>query len=373
MVKGLVQLMALAGIVACLSACAPRFGKLPDGPRLERIKRSPNYDREVGQFKNLEPTTMLTSAKKGNRFFTILKFLFGTMERPKPPAELPMAKIDFRGLDRNVDLVVWLGHSSCYLQLGGQRILIDPVFSDSAAPFARFNRDFNGPYPYSIDDVPDVDILLITHDHWDHLDYPTLRALRQRVKAVVCPLGVGSHLEYWGFDPAIIHEGDWHDTFRLATDVTVHVLPARHFSGRWLSRNKTLWASFMIETAGRRVFCSGDSGYGSHFAEIGERFGGVDLALMENGQYNMRWRHSHLLPEETVRAAVDVKARAVLPIHTGRFSLSDHPWDDPYVKLTAACGDNAFGLLTSTIGQVVYLDGREQHFTPWWESVGSGE
>lgn len=367
--KLLLLLLALAGIMACIPACAPRFGKLPDGERLERIKRSPNYDHKTGQFKNLEPTTMLTSPTKGNRFFTALRFLFGGMERPTPPTPLPMVKTDFHALDRNVDLVVWLGHSSSYMQLGGRRILIDPVFSRSAAPFARFNRDFGGDYPYAAADVPDLDVLLISHDHWDHLDYPTLLALRPRVKAVVCPLGVGSHLEHWGFDPKIIHEGDWHDTLCPAEGLAVHVLPSRHFSGRWLSRNKTLWASFLLETDARRVYYSGDGGYGTHFAEIGRRFGGVDLAMMENGQYNPRWRHSHLLPDETAQAALDVRARTVLPVHSGRFSLSDHPWDDPYIKLTAANLDHAFELVTPRIGQVVYLDGREQQFDRWWEAV----
>ena len=374
---GLVLLFtAMAGVAAFIPACAPRFGRLPDGERLDRIKQSPNYDCETGQFKNLEPTTMLTDAKKGNRFFTILKFLFGTMERPTPPSPLPMVKTDLKALDPNLDLAVWLGHSSVYLQLSGKRILIDPVFSSSAAPFARFNRAFRGEYPYTADDMPDIDILLISHDHWDHLDYPTLLALKPRIKDIICPLGVGSHLEYWGFTN--FFEGDWVHTICLYPnlDFTVTLLPARHFSGRWLSRNKTLWASFMLETSTRRVFYSGDGGYGKHFAEIGKQGGGsgdLDLAIMENGQYNTRWRHSHLLPEETAQAAVELKAKAVLPVHSGRFSLSDHPWDDPYVKLSATSGDKPFRLLTPRIGEVVYLDGREQQFGPWWESVGDAK
>jgi len=374
-------MLLLTTLVACIPACAPRgdklptgsrFGKLPDGQRLERIKQSPNYDREIGQFKNLEPTQMLVQ-QQGSRFVTIAKLLLGAWERPKPPSPLPMDEIDFHALDRDTDLFVWLGHSGGYLHLGGKRILIDPVFSNSAAPFARYNKDFNGSYPYGVDDLPDLDLLLISHDHWDHLDYPTLRALRSRVKAVVCPLGVGAHLESWGFDPDVIHEGDWNDTVRPGPDFAVYVLPARHFSGRWLSRNKTLWASFLLATPDRRVFYSGDGGYGRHFADIGKRFGSVDLAILENGQYNPRWRNSHLLPDETAQAAVDLNAKAVLPVHTGRFSLSDHPWDDPYIKLTAASTDKPFCLLTPRIGQVTYLDGREQQFERWWESVRDGE
>ncbi|MCL2325496.1 MAG: MBL fold metallo-hydrolase [Proteobacteria bacterium] len=345
--------------------CTPQFGKLPNGARLERIRQSPNY--ADGEFKNLEPTKHFA---EGSSFFSAgWDFLFKTWERQRPEAPLPMLKTDLKTLDRNIDLIIWLGHSAAFLQLGGKRILIEPVFSSSAAPFSSFNKDYNSEYPYSADDIPDIDYLLISHDHWDHLDYPSILALKDRVGAIVCPLGVGSHLEYWGVDPAVIHEGDWNDAFQLAPNFTVHILPARHFSGRWLSRNKTLWASFMLETPERRVFYSGDTGYGKHFAEIGKRFGGIDLAIMENGQYNIQWHHAHMLPEETALAAAELGAKAVLPVHSGRFVLAHHAWDEPYIKLTEASKSKPFELLTPAIGQVVYLDGREQTFEPWWESV----
>jgi L-ascorbate metabolism protein UlaG (beta-lactamase superfamily) len=148
----------------------------------------------------------------------------------------------------------------------------------------------------------------------------------------------------------------------------VHVLPARHFSGRWLTRNKTLWAGFLLETPCRKVFYSGDTGYGPHFAEIGQRFGGVDLAIMENGQYDPGWKNIHMMPEEAAKGAEDLRAKAVLPVHSGRFTISNHAWDDPYKRLAAASEGKAFRLLTPRIGEVADLGGQAQRFATWWEA-----
>ena len=359
----LVILMALSGATAMISACSSRFGKLPDGERLERLKASPNY--ADGAFRNQAPTEMLAG---GSRLAVMWKFLFARKDSVRPPGPLPMRKTDLKALDKNRDLAVWLGHSSVYLQMGGKRILIDPVFEDSAAPFSFLNKAFAGAYPYSAADMPDIDCLIISHDHWDHLEYPAMISLQPRIKAIVCPLGVGSHLEYWGFSPAILHEGDWYDTFRPEPGLTVHVVPARHFSGRWISNNKTLWAGFVLETPGRRVFYSGDSGYGPHFAEVGERFGGVDLAIMENGQYDPAWSNIHASPEEAARAGEDARAKALLPVHAGRFTIAHHSWDDPYIRITEASRDKSFRLLTPVIGEVVFLDAPEQTFHRWWEA-----
>jgi L-ascorbate metabolism protein UlaG (beta-lactamase superfamily) len=341
------------------------FGKHPSGERLERIKKSPNY--ASGEFQNQIPTTTLVEQR--GFFSSTWRYLLKKRERLKPDIPLPMIKSDLKSLDENKNLVVWLGHSSSYLQLNGKRILIDPVLEKSAAPLAFLNRAFEGDYPYSIEDIPDIDYLIISHDHWDHLEHPTIIALKNRVKAIICPIGVGEHLEYWGIDPNIIHEGDWHDSFQLEPDFTVHVLPARHFSGRWLTkRNQTLWAGFMLETKLNKVFYSGDGGYGPHFAEIGKKFGDVDLAIMENGQYDPDWAAVHMMPEEVVQASLEINAKALLPVHSGRFSICRHPWDDPYIRVTAAGQDKKFRLLTPKIGEVIYLDELDRSFEPWWQT-----
>ncbi len=327
---------------------------------------SPNY--VDGQFHNLEPTQHLS----GDRSYlsAISRYLFQKPEHRTPSAALPMIKTNLKALDRNRDLIIWFGHSSAYLQLDGKRILIDPVFGGNASPFSFINEAFKGEYPYTAEDMPDIDYLVISHDHWDHLEYTTLTKLSPRIKTVICPLGVGAHLEHWGFSPLNIHEGDWNDTFKLEPDFTIHILPARHFSGRGLERNQTLWASFMLETSSRRVFYSGDSGYGKHFADIGRRFGKVDLAIMENGQYDPAWKNIHMMPEEVVQGAIDVHAKAVLPVHSGRFAMSRHPWDEPYIRITEASRDKNFQLMTPVIGRVVYLDDAGQTFYPWWNMPG---
>ncbi|MCC7183846.1 MAG: MBL fold metallo-hydrolase, partial [Rhodocyclaceae bacterium] len=257
-------LMALLAGAAGLMAWAvtPSFGRLPDGERLERIQRSPNF--VDGEFRNLDTTELFT--EPAARWKSLRDFFFESKESLSPPHPLPMLETDLKVLDPQRDLVIWLGHSSYYMQLGGQRILIDPVFSAYASPVPFINRAFSGPYPYTAADMPPIDVLLLTHDYWDHVDYPTLTALEDKIASVIAPLGVGAHLERWGFEPGRIHELDWYEHQQIAPQFTVYAVPARHFSGRGLRGNRTLWAGFMLEAPDRRVYISGDSGYGRHFA-----------------------------------------------------------------------------------------------------------
>ncbi|MEA9390234.1 MBL fold metallo-hydrolase [Acerihabitans sp. TG2] len=349
-----------------ISPFLPSFGRLPEGTRLERINASPNYVN--GEFRNQLPTT--TFSDGGDRVSVLWDVMFGGRERVKPTHTLPQVKTDMKTLDPHRDRVLWLGHSSYYLQLAGQRILIDPIFSSYAAPVSFLNKAFSGDYVFSAEDMPEIDYLIISHDHWDHLDYPTMTALQSKIKAVICPLGVGAHLEYWGIAPEIIREFDWHEHWTAGPDFTVHVLPSRHFSGRGLKRNQTLWASIMLETPNRRIYYSGDSGYGPHFVQIGNRFGQIDLAIMENGQYNKHWNLIHMMPEETVQATMDLGAKRLLPAHSGRFSMSNHAWDEPYKRLSAASRGKSFFLDTPRIGESVDLDTPGHLFTPWWEALG---
>lgn len=367
--RKMMLLMGLSCAAAGSCALRPKIGPLPDGQRLERIRTSPNH--AGGEFHNQLPTELFTG--EGGRAASMWDFLFVPKDRLKPDHPLPVVATDLRGLAGRDGSVVWLGHSSLFLRIGGSTILIDPVFGSYAAPFFFMNRAFAGDYPYSAHAMPEVDCLIISHDHWDHLDHATLTALRPRVKAVVCPLGVGAILEEWGFDPAIIHEADWDESVQPGRNLTVHVLPARHFSGRWFSRNKTLWAGFMIEAAGRRVFYSGDSGYGPHFAQIGEKFGPVDLAIMENGQYDPSWKNIHMMPEEAAQGAMDLRARALLPVHSGRFCISNHAWDAPYERITAASVEKPFRLLTPRIGEVIDMDNESQLFGSWWKAARQGD
>ena len=278
-------------------------------------------------------------------------------------------KTELHSLPLDEDCLVWMGHSSLYLHLGGCRILVDPVFSSYASPAFFINRAFDGSNVYAAADIPPVDVLVISHDHWDHLDYPSVMALKDKVKDIVCPLGVGEYFEQWGFDLAHVHEEDWYTAIPLADDLTVHILPSQHFSGRLLKRNQTQWAGFAFITPGRRVYVSGDGGYGSHFRHIGETLGPFDLAVIENGQYNERWARIHLMPEEAAQAAVDVGAKAVLSVHNGKFALSRHPWAEPYQRLSAASLGKPYRLLMPAIGEAVRIGDDRQTFAAWWEQM----
>lgn len=343
----------------------PKFGSLPEGPRLEAISASRNHAQE--QFRNLVPTPLFIGesgllARLANTWRTRAVEL--TPERP-----VPAIRTDLKSLDRNRDTVVWLGHSSYFVQLAGRRILIDPVFSTSASPVPFTNDAFEGTSVYSVQDMPDIDYLLITHDHWDHLDHPTVSMLEPKVRTVVTGLGVGAHLERWGYPQAKIREADWFDKVQVDNGIAVHVLPARHFSGRLLTRDKTLWVAFALESPERRLFFSGDSGYGPHFDEIGRRFGGFDLVALDNGQYDSRWALVHMTPEQASRAAEDLRAKALLPGHVGKFKLARHAWDEPLARIVAASSGKSYRLVTPTIGEPVRLGDEQQQFLPWWQAL----
>lgn len=340
----------------------PEFGRLPAGARLERILASPHY--YDGQFQNLEP---IDQTVKGGEAKAMAEFLFGSSDGLKPAERIRSKKSSLQSLPLERDCVVWMGHSSVYMHLGGYRILIDPVFSSYASPVFFVNRAFDGSNVYSAADIPPIDVLVISHDHWDHLDYPSVMALKEKTAHIVCPLGVGEYFEQWGFDMSRVHEEDWYTQISVAEHLEIHVLPSQHFSGRMLKRNQTQWAGFAFITPDCRVFFSGDGGYGRHFRQIGEALGPFDLAIMENGQYNERWARIHMMPEEAAQAAADVQAQAVLSVHNGKFALSRHPWDEPYRRLAAASAGKPYRLATPEIGEAVYIGRTDQTFAPWWE------
>lgn len=343
----------------------PQFGKAPTGQRLERIKSSPNYKK--GSFQNLENTPDL--AEGVNMLSVIWSFVFNKTPRQVPVDILPHVQTDLHALDSGTDALIWFGHSSYFLQINGKRLLVDPVFNGNASPVSFTTKSFPGTTNYHSEDMPPIDYLIITHDHWDHLDYTTVKKLQPKVARVICPLGVGAHLEYWGYEPSKIIELDWHETADLTDGFAIHATPGRHFSGRGLKRNGTLWASFVLNTPSQRIFIGGDSGYGKHFAEIGKQYGPFDLAILEDGQYNSAWIYIHMLPEQVLQAAQDLNAQSVLPVHNSKFSLAMHAWDEPLVRVTEANRSIGLPLLTPKIGQLVLLDDSAQVFDHWWEDI----
>ena len=287
----------------------------------------------------------------------------------EPSRPIPSLRPDLSTLNGIGDVIIWLGHSSFLIRLGGKTILIDPVFSDHASPVSFSTRAFAGTTPCSALDMPDIDILLISHDHWDHLDYPTVTALGSRIKQIVCGLGTGAHFRRWGFDGNIIREADWGECVVRDGAVRISLVTSAHYSGRSLTRNKSLWAGFVLESPKRRIFFSGDSGYGPHFTAIGKTFGAPDIALLDCGQYNERWKYIHMTPEEAVRAAKDLGARAIMPAHVGKFALSTHPWDAPFRRILEACQKHSMTLLTPRIGELFDMENTLPVFPRWWEEL----
>ena len=321
-----ITICILLVIAVCVFAFLrqPSFGKLPSGERLERIRQSPNY--RDGEFRNLQRTEMMTGKK--SRWQALWEFVVSDRSKLYPATPVSAVKTDLKQLPLTENLMVWFGHSSYLLQIDGKRFLVDPVFC-AASPVSFINKPFKGTDLYKSDDMPEIDYLVITHDHWDHLDYRTVKALKDRVGKVVCPLGVGEHFEHWGYRKEQLIELDWEEKAALEVGFIIYCLPSRHFSGRGLTANQTLWASFLLETPSLSVFVGGDGGYGTHFAQIASQHPSIDWAILENGQYSEDWRYIHTMPEELVKAAKDLKAKHIVTVHHSKFALSKHPWDEP--------------------------------------------
>lgn len=336
------------------------FGKNPSGSRLQRIEQSPNYRN--GQFQNVEQTSVMADVS----FVKILKEYFSKPSSVQPQSELPTTKVNLMTLDDAKPVIVWLGHSSYYFSFKGFRMLVDPVLSGNASPFSGIGKAFKGSDVYSVEDFPQLDVLLITHDHYDHLDYKTVLKLIPRVKRFVTALGVGSHLEYWGIESKKITELDWWEIVNINSEIKLSAAPSRHFSGRLFKRAKTLWASFVLEIYDQKIYLGGDSGYGKHFKMIGEKYSGFDLAILDSGQYGKGWPLIHMIPEETVQAGKDLNASVVLPVHWSKFVLSVHPWNEPIKRFVQAAEQAEFKTVTPMIGQPLWY--QESAAVPaWWE------
>ena len=342
-----------------------KFGKIPSGKRLEKIKLSPHYNGD--SFKNMNHTPDLT---EGVTYPQLIKeFFFDRKPRVNPVDKIPVIKTDLKNIDIKTDALIWVGHSSYFIQIDGKRILVDPVFSGAATPLPVGTKAFIGSNIYSADDMPEIDYLFISHDHWDHLDYDTIKKIKSRVKTVICGLGVGEHLEHWGYNPNSIIEKGWNEEIVLADGFVVNTTTARHFSGRGFVRNKALWLSFVLQTPSHKLFLGGDSGYDNHFADIGNKFGPFDLVILENGQYDHKWKYIHLMPTEILQAAKDLKAKKVLPVHSSKFMLGSHSWDEPLELIIKNNETENLHIITPMIGEQVNLKDTNQTFTHWWKSI----
>lgn len=320
-----------------------------------------------GRFRNAAPVSVLRTYESER--FSLWDFMFRKPANTQPHGAIPLLPLTPAQLAEAPDHSLWrLGHSTLLLKLGGRFFLTDPVFCRRASPLQWLGpRRFHAP-PITLRELPPIEAAILSHDHYDHLDRSAIRTLARKTARFVVPLGVGARLRRWDVAADRIRELDWWQDTTVA-DVRLTCTPAQHFSGRTpFDRNTTLWCSWMIEHAGRRVFFSGDGGYSEGFAQIRSRIGAPDIACIENGAYNAAWPDVHMPPEGTLQAHLDLGARWLLPIHNGTFDLAMHAWTDPLDRITALAAAHDVSLATPRIGERFDLDA-PQTGQAWWRGV----
>jgi len=335
------------------------------GARLERVRASTQFDGNT--FKN---PTGKGPGLKGNPLPLMGEYFFGGGQR-QPPGPLPLERPHeaWRAKAASSELrVTWLGHSTVLLELDGFRVLTDPVFGDRASPVK-----FAGPkrfhaVPATLDELPELDVVLLSHDHYDHLCRDTMRALAAKSMPIVTSLGVGAHLEAMGVAPERIHELDWNEHVEVK-GLRFTATPCQHFSGRGLhDRNKTLWSSWVVQGARHKVFFSGDTGLTAQFKTTAAQHGPFDLVMLEVGAFHENWGDIHLGPENALKAFQMLGGGTLLPVHWGTFNLALHDWDEPAETLIRLAGEQKLRVVTPKLGQVFVPDQLDGP-TPWWKSV----
>jgi L-ascorbate metabolism protein UlaG (beta-lactamase superfamily) len=364
-----VVIIALVVIGFVFINVSKEFGGKPTKEQLTTYNESGHYIQKDNQFENLVETSMDMGFK--SIVGTMIEFIKGN-PNGRPTKELPLIKIDSLQVAENQTKtrLIWFGHSAFLLQLEGKNILLDPMLGDVPAPHPLLGgKRYTKELPIEIEKLPTIDAIIISHDHYDHLDYGTIQKLKSRTKAFYVPLGVGAHFVAWGVDPAIIHEMNWWDETKLE-NIQLAFTPSRHFSGRGLTdRNSTLWGSWVIAGKEDTLFFSGDSGYGDHFKAIGDKYGPFDFAMMECGQYNEKWAQIHMMPEQTAQAGLDVQAKVLMPIHWGAFTLALHDWTDPVVRVTAEAKKLNLEVIIPKIGESIWLEDLKVSNSNWWKEL----
>lgn len=357
-------LLVVAGVA--FAQLSPELGGKPTKAQQATYGQLGHY--QDGEFQNLVPTTMMTG---GSTFGVFWRFFFSKTPNDRPATALPTQQLDSLSITRKTpDMVrvTWFGHSASLVEIAGKNILLDPMLSVKMGPLPLVTpKRYNQTLAITTEQLPPIDAVLISHDHYDHLDYQTILRLKDKVTYFCVPLGVGAHLRAWGVDSARIRELDWNQAVQLP-GLTIISTPSRHFSGRGLgNRNSTSWTSWVLKSTTKRIFYSGDGGYGPHFQAIGQQHGPFDLALMECGQYDQAWAQIHMLPEQTVQATLDVRAQVLLPVHWGAFTEAHHAWNEPVTRATAEAARRNLTITTPELGQPVTLGAGPLPQLRWWE------
>lgn len=360
---GGIVLVLIVGVMLFVNF-SPQFGG--SATEVQKAVYAESQQYRKGVFNNIG------DVKMNMGFSDYVKSLVGFFRpqpKSKPKGDITVQRADSLNIAQysgNTRLI-WFGHSTFLLQINGKSILLDPMFGAVPAPSPLLgSKRFSKNLPIEIEKLPKIDAVILSHDHYDHLDYGSILKLKDKVEVFYVPLGVGVHLSEWGVEPDRIKELDWWEEVNFK-GLTLACTPAQHFSGRGLTDGgKTLWSSWVVKSASESIFFSGDSGYGPHFKEIGKKYGPFDFAMMECGQYNTLWQEIHMLPEETAQAGVDVKARAIMPIHWGAFKLAMHPWSEPVERLSIKAAELNMPVVTPRIGEPVVLNQGLMAVEEWW-------
>jgi len=360
-------LIFMVSIIGCVGL-SPQFGAKPEGESIERIKKSSNY--KDGKFFNTPDSI---------DGFTFSDYVDMTIEMMKtrinatpPERTLPPLNNEIRTLGQANDSltqITWLGHSSVLINIDGKTLLLDPILSDAFGPltFMSKSKRFGNSLPLTVDDLPRIDAVLISHDHYDHLDYNTIKQLKGKVEHYFVPLGISAHLKSWGIEETRITELNWWEDVQFK-EITFIATPAQHFSGRGLfDKFTTLWTSWVIKGKKHKIYFSGDTGYFDGFKKIGEKYGPFDLTIIECGQYSELWPYHHIFPEQTAQAHLDLNGKILLPIHWGTFLMSpSHDWNEPLERLVKKAAELNLSLTTPKIGETISLENRIP-VSKWWK------
>lgn len=340
----LLALALLLGLVTWLVFQLPVFGGVPEGARLERMRQSPQFRN--GRFENTPPYVSSMSPTRELKAWMADEVREPTFQVPV----LPIAANDLAAPAAPGLRAWWLGHASTLVEIDGVRILTDPVFSKRVSPFQFAGPARMHPAPLAMEQWKNIDAVVISHDHFDHLDMDTVRQLAAGGTHFYVGLGIGAHLERWGVPPAQVHDMDWWEKTEIK-GVAIHCVPARHYSGRKSMDNSTLWSSWMMKGPSHSAYFSGDTGYAGHFKAIRERLGAPELAVIKVGAYGDTWLDIHMNPEAAMQAHKDLGAATLLPVHWATFNMAYHEWAEPIVRSVAAANTQGVQLITPRPGE----------------------
>lgn len=337
------------------------FGNDPLSETSSRIKSSVNYKN--GSFQNQSPTEVM---RVGASYFEMIKNFLNKPKDTEPAESIKTIKTDLKNFNPTEPAIIWFGHSSYILFIDGKKILVDPVFT-GASPVPFFGQPFIYTENYHPEDFPELDLIIITHDHYDHLDYKSITKFIPKTKHFLTPLGVDAHLIKWGANASNITSLDWYESIEIE-NISYTATPARHFSGRKFKRGNTLWSSYVLKTDSLSIYLGGDSGWDKHFQEIGKNYGPFDLAILECGQYGDDWPNIHMFPNEVLKASEELNSKKLLPVHWGKFSLALHSWTASIDGLLEIAEENNPEIFTPQIGEPLYIN-QENKTSTWWKNI----